>query len=85
MEMNVRDNWHRLSADTQRWFTENPGCVILPRTLVATIYEETGLDTDYDRHGQISLSQEDRGFIQAQAHPSPPTGPEHRFFEATRP
>ncbi|WP_251040383.1 hypothetical protein [Arthrobacter sp. ISL-72] len=85
MEMNLRDNWHRLSAATRQWLSDNPGCLILPRTLVATICEETGLNPDCDRHGETTLSQEDRDFIRAQANPASPTGPEHRFFDSNQP
>jgi hypothetical protein len=85
MEINIRDNWDRLSAATRQWLTDNPGCLILPRTLVATISEETGGSTDSDQHGETTLSPEDRDFIQAKANPDPDTGPEHRFFDATQP
>jgi hypothetical protein len=87
MEINIRDNWDRLSAATRQWLTDNPGCLILPRTLVATISKETDGNTDSDQHGETTLSQEDRDFIQAKAkaNPGPATGPEHRFFDATQP
>ncbi|MET3812123.1 hypothetical protein [Arthrobacter sp. UYEF3] len=84
MEMNLRDHWHRLSAATRQWLTDNPGCLILPRTLAATICEETGLSPDRDQHGETALSQEDRDFILAQASPVTTTGPMHRFFDANQ-
>jgi hypothetical protein len=84
MEINIRDNWDRLSAATRQWLTDNPGCLILPRTLVATISKETDGITDSDQHGETALSQKGRDFIQAKAkakaNPGPETGPEHRFF-----
>jgi hypothetical protein len=82
MEINIRDNWDRLSAATWQWLTDNPGCLILPRTLVATISKETDGNTDSDQHGETTHSQKDRDFIQAnaKANPGPATGPEHRFF-----
>ncbi|GAA3667826.1 hypothetical protein GCM10023081_03070 [Arthrobacter ginkgonis] len=83
MEMNVRDNWFRLSPATRQWFTDNPGCVLLPRTLVATINTETNGGADSDEHGQTTLSEDDRAFIRAQLGPDP--GPEHVFFDAARP
>jgi hypothetical protein len=32
MEINLRDNWDRLSAATRQWLTDNPECLILPVT-----------------------------------------------------
>ncbi|MDQ1624465.1 MAG: hypothetical protein QOH19_2883 [Actinomycetota bacterium] len=69
MEINIRDNWDRLSAATWQWLTDNPGCLILPRTLVATISKETDGNTDSDQHGETTHSQKDRDFIQATPRP----------------
>jgi hypothetical protein len=66
--MNIKDQWDRLDSATQKWFIDNPGCVILPRTISAVISEETGEDGDArDRHGERTLSQEERDFIRAKA------------------
>lgn len=67
MEMNIRNHWDRLSPETRRWLTDNPGCVVLPRTITEIIHQETGLLPDADEHGQVSLSPEDLSFIRAQA------------------
>lgn len=80
MEMNLKDNWHKLSPAIPQWHIDNPGCLILPRTLVATICAETGGSADCDRHGEAALSQEDCDSIQA-----PATGPECRFLDAGQP
>jgi hypothetical protein len=63
MEMNIRGNWDRLTPSTQQWLTNNPGCMVLPRTIAAIISKETGRSPDRDRHGGTPLSQEDRDFI----------------------
>ncbi|WP_251044723.1 hypothetical protein [Arthrobacter sp. ISL-5] len=85
MEMKIKDRWDRLSPATQRWLTENPGCLILPRTMTETICHETGVSADCDQHGQAMLSQEDLDFIRAKAEEPQTAPPEHRFFDATQP
>ncbi|GAA5197676.1 hypothetical protein GCM10023346_33000 [Arthrobacter gyeryongensis] len=67
MEMNIRDHWDMLSPETQHWLTDNPGCVVLPRTIAEIIHKETGITPDADRHSQVSLSPEDLSFILAKA------------------
>lgn len=85
IEMNIKDQWDRLDPATQKWLTDNPGCLILPRTITATICRETRGTDDGDQHGETVLSQEDRDFIQAKANEIR-TGPqEYRFFDATQP
>lgn len=85
MEMDIRDNWDRLSPSTQRWLTDNPGGLILPRTMTETICQETGARADCDQHGQATLSPEDLAFIRAKAEGTQTAPPEHRFFDATQP
>ena len=34
-EMNIKDQWDRLDPATQKWLIDNPGCLILPRTMTA--------------------------------------------------
>jgi hypothetical protein len=71
MEMNIRDHWDRLTPETQRWLTDNPGCVVLPRTIAEIIHQETGIIPDSDQHSQVSLSPEDLSFIRAKAEAAP--------------
>ena len=85
MEMTVKDHWDRLSPATQRWLTDNPGCLILPRTMTEEICQETGVKVDCDEHGQAMLSQEDLDFIRAKTEEAQTPPPEHRFFDATQP
>lgn len=84
MEMNIRDNWYRLGPATKQWLTQNPGCLILPRTVVARICSETGVTAEADRHGETTLSQEDREFLKTQVR-ARPVEAESRFFDATQP
>ena len=76
MEMDIRDNWDRLSPSTQQWLTDNPGCMILPRTITSIIRQETGGTADRDRHGTSLLSEADRDFItrQGTVRPAVPAG-----------
>ncbi|GAA4036608.1 hypothetical protein GCM10023063_21860 [Arthrobacter methylotrophus] len=67
MQMNIRENWDRLSPATRHWLTDNPGCVVLPRTMAEIIHQETGITPDSDQHSQVSLSPEDLSFIRAKA------------------
>ena len=75
MEMDIRDNWDRLSPSTQRWLTDNPGCMILPRTITSIIRQETGGTADRDRHGTSPLSEADRDFIKDKARCAPTSRP----------
>lgn len=75
--MQIKDQWDRLDSETQQWFLDNPGCVILPRTLVAVIRASTNGENQEDRHGEVALSQEDQDFIRSKARrlPADPAGP----------
>jgi hypothetical protein len=85
MEMKIKDHWDRLSPATQRWLINNPGCLILPRTMTEEICQETGVRPDCDEHGQAVLSQQDLDFIGAKAEGTQTAPPEHRFFDAVQP
>jgi hypothetical protein len=65
--MTVKDQWDRLDPDTKKWLLDNPGCLILPHSITATIREESGQDIECDQHGQMVLSPQDRDFIRAKA------------------
>jgi hypothetical protein len=65
--MNIKDQWDRLDSTTQQWFIDNPGCVILPRTVSAVVNSETGSDDATDQHGERLLSQEELEFIRSKA------------------
>jgi hypothetical protein len=67
MEINIRDHWDMLSPGTRRWLIDNPGCIILPRTITEAIHQETGVSSDFDQHSQAALSPEDLDFIHSRA------------------
>ncbi|MET4097756.1 hypothetical protein [Arthrobacter sp. UYCu712] len=85
-DMHIKEQWGRLSPATRQWFLDNPGCVIVPRTITAAINTETGENADTDAHGETLLSEEDWLFIQAKSHDDATTDPPgHRFFDALQP
>ncbi|MET4622820.1 hypothetical protein ABIE18_004299 [Arthrobacter sp. 2762] len=79
MEMIIKDSWDRLNPATQRWLTDNAGCLVLPRTLTEKICRETGVRADCDEHGQARLSQDDLDFIRAKAEGTQTSPREHRL------
>jgi len=85
--MHLEKYWHRLSPASKQWLLDNPGCVILPRTISAEINAESGEDADSDSHGETVLSPENIEFIrsktrQEEPSPAPPT---YRFFDSVQP
>lgn len=70
ISLQIQDRWEQLDRSTRQWLIDNPGCVILPRTIVTTILLATHGPHDESQHGEAPLSCEDRAFIQSQA-----TGP----------
>lgn len=85
--MHLEEHWHRLSAASKQWLIDNPGCVILPRTITAEINAESGEGADSDGHGETVLSQENIDFIRSKAHPEEPSmaQPPYRFFDSVQP
>ena len=64
-EMNLKDRWGRLDPATRKWFMDNPGCQILPRTITAVISKETGENLPTGMHGEAPMSREDQDFIRS--------------------
>lgn len=58
--------WSDLDPETRNWFAENPGCLVLPRTIANTVCKVTGAHAGQDRHGRLELSARDREFIRTQ-------------------
>ncbi|SEI42447.1 hypothetical protein SAMN04487917_101205 [Arthrobacter sp. yr096] len=84
--MHIREFWTQLSPDTQRWLMDNPGSMIVPRTMTAIFNGETGEDGAVDIHGGTSLTADDRLFIQEQARGSrDAAGEAPRFFDSVGP
>lgn len=65
--MHIREFWNQLSPETQQWLIDNPGSVIVPRTVTTIIKGQTGDDSAVDIHGATVLTDEDRAFIREQA------------------
>jgi hypothetical protein len=61
--MGIDKVWDQLEPETRQWLVDNPGCMILPRAVVAAIAKATGDELDQDRHGESALSPEDCDFI----------------------
>ena len=59
----IEEWWSDLDPVIQDWFAENPGCLVLPRTVANTVCEVAGDDAAQDRHGRLELSARDREFI----------------------
>jgi hypothetical protein len=85
--MHIKEQWHRLAPTTQQWLIDNPGCMVLPRTLTTIFNKETSENADVDVHGETVLTDEDRDFIQAKAREATATGApsDFRFFDAAQP
>jgi hypothetical protein len=83
----IQDQWHRLPATVTQWLIDNPGCVILPRTLSAEISAATNEPLNEDPHGETTLSQQDIDFIRMKSHAAE-TGhsdPGYKFFDSVQP
>ncbi len=65
--MGIDKLWDRLDPETRQWLVDNPGCMILPRTVAAAISKATGAEFDQDRHGETTLSPSDCDFIRKAA------------------
>jgi hypothetical protein len=66
MQRPIEEWWSELDPVIQHWFAENPGCLVLPRTVANTVCEVAGSHADQDRQGRLELSPRDREFIRTQ-------------------
>jgi hypothetical protein len=83
--MELKSQWHRLDPATRRWLLDNPGCVVLPRTISTMVARVADEPVVRDQHGAIQLSAADVSFIRARLHGSTPEAGGHRFFDAVQP
>lgn len=85
--MTLKDEWDRLDAKTRQWLLDNPGCVMVPRTVAAMIKQNSAGHIEVDRHGQMILSREDLDFIRdkGRSGQAEPVSEEFRFFDAAHP
>jgi hypothetical protein len=65
--MTVEACWDSLGGETRRWLLENPGSVVLPRTVVNAIGAASGVRLPVDTHGEYGLSARDQKFIRDRA------------------
>jgi hypothetical protein len=65
--MTLKDEWDRLDSGTRNWFLNNPGCVMVPRTITTLINKNAAENIKCDVHGQMVLSPEDLDFIRQKA------------------
>ncbi|EMY33125.1 hypothetical protein D477_016575 [Arthrobacter crystallopoietes BAB-32] len=56
--------WGKLEPGIREWLMDNPGTVILPRTVANAINTSVGETTDQDRY---EVSEAARSFIRAKA------------------
>ncbi len=61
--MTLSTLWTRIDPTVQQWLLANPGCVMLPRTLVNRVEAATGTSMATDGHGEHLLSEEDLDFL----------------------
>ncbi|MET4622633.1 hypothetical protein ABIE18_004112 [Arthrobacter sp. 2762] len=84
--MHIREIWNQLSPDTRQWLIDNPGSMIIPRTVTAKLNHESGEGGPVDGHGGTLLTEDDREFIQDQARASKDGyAGDPRFFDSVRP
>ncbi|WP_434994262.1 hypothetical protein [Arthrobacter sp. Ld5] len=57
--------WTRIDPGVQQWVLENPGCVVLPRTLVNRVEATVGESLHADAHGEYWFSGEELLFLKA--------------------
>lgn len=73
MQRPIEEWWSELDPVIQHWFAENPGCLILPRTVANTVRKVAGGRADQDRHGRLELSAREREFIRTQVQVGSPS------------
>ncbi|MHA7210314.1 hypothetical protein [Arthrobacter sp. MDT1-65] len=61
--MTMSTLWTSIDPTVQQWLLDNPGCVVLPRTLVNRVEAATGTSMTADRHGEYLLTEEDLRFL----------------------
>lgn len=69
--------WNELDEVTKKWLVENPGCVILPRTVANVIYQVSGGHVVQDQHGELLLSEAEQSFIRAKCKDAVPSTGRH--------
>ncbi|MCG2622332.1 hypothetical protein LVY72_10425 [Arthrobacter sp. I2-34] len=60
----IGQSWDKLDPDIREWLINNPGTVILPRSVVNALNEVRG---NSNGPGQLEVSAEDRDFLKEMA------------------
>lgn len=83
----IQDQWNQLPATVTQWLIDNPGCMILPRTLSAEISAATKEPLTEDPHGETTLCQQDIDFIRMKAREAETGQPDpgYEFFDSVQP
>jgi len=63
----INEWWNELDEATKQWLADNPGCLVLPRTVANVVHQATGDRVEQDQHGEVQLSEEQREFIRAKS------------------
>lgn len=74
----IEEWWTDLDPVIQQWFAENPGCLILPRTVANFVRKVAGDQADQDPHGRLEFSARDREFINSQVQTISPSAGDAR-------
>jgi len=64
---------------------DNPGCVILPRTISTIVARVADGPVLLDQHGAIQLSADDISFIRGRSDSASAEAGTDRFFDAVQP
>jgi hypothetical protein len=83
----IQELWDRLPSTVTQWLIDNPGCMILPRTLSAEINAATEEPANEEPHGEIVLNQQDLDFIRMKSREAQTEqpGPGFEFFDSEQP
>lgn len=74
--MDLKSQWHRLDPATRQWLLDNPGCVVLPRTISTIVARVADEPVILDQHGAIQLSAADLTFIRSRVHETESSRPD---------
>jgi hypothetical protein len=86
----IQTDWNRLPSTVKQWLIDNPGCMILPRTLSTEINAATEEPATEDPHGEIVLNQQDLDFIRMKSREAEAgvgtgqPGPVPEFFDSVQ-
>ncbi|ALO67304.1 hypothetical protein NHF46_07930 [Arthrobacter alpinus] len=73
--MLLQEVWDGLGQETKDWFRQNPGCRVLPRTLVNIVSDGYSGPVMVDQDGMMALSAADLTFLHGQKQSMARPGP----------